>query len=83
VPPDVAVEVVSPNDLQRDVLTRVGEYLDAGVARVWVVYAEPRAVVLYGRGREQSVLVEGDTLGPDELGIDGADVSLAVNDIFR
>lgn len=83
VPPDLAVEVVSPNDLQRDVLEKVGEYLDAGVPRVWVVYARPRSVVVYSLGEGQRTLVGGETLGAEELGIEGADFSLAVSDILR
>ncbi len=83
VPPDLAVEVVSPNDLQRDVLEKVGEYVDAGVPRVWVVYARTRSVVVYGPEQEQRILLEGETLGPAELGIEGVDFALPVSDIFR
>ncbi len=82
VPPDLAVEVVSPNDSQREVLEKVGEYLDAGVRRVWVVYAKPRSVVVYSLGEGQHTLVEGDTLGAEELGITGAEFALGVSDIF-
>src|SRR5687768_10521650 len=35
--PDLAVEVVSPSDGQRQVLDKVGEYLQAGVRLVWVI----------------------------------------------
>src|SRR5947209_4956137 len=38
--PDLAVEVLSPDDRARDVLDKVGEYLQAGVRLVWVV--DPR-----------------------------------------
>jgi Uma2 family endonuclease len=37
VAPDVAVEVVSPNDLYSEVEEKVAEYLTAGVQRVWVI----------------------------------------------
>ena len=83
VPPDLAVEVVSPNDLPSKVLEKVGQYLDAEVPRIWVVDAGTRSVAVYSPGRTQRVFVEGDSLGPDELGIEGADFSLAVSDIFR
>lgn len=36
-PPDLAVEVLSPEDRPRFVLDKVGEYLDAGVRMVWVL----------------------------------------------
>lgn len=83
VPPDLAVEVVSPNDPQREVLEKVGEYLDAGVPRVWVVYADPRSVVVYSRGAGQRTFVERDTLGAEELGLEGADFALPVARIFE
>ncbi len=41
VPPDLAVEVLSPGDRARAVLDKVGEYLQAGVRLVWVI--DPRA----------------------------------------
>lgn len=37
VPPDLAVEILSPDDRPRYVLEKVGEYLQAGVRLVWVV----------------------------------------------
>jgi Uma2 family endonuclease len=37
VPPDLAVEVLSPRDRPRHVLDKIGEYLQAGVRLVWVV----------------------------------------------
>jgi Uma2 family endonuclease len=39
--PDLAVEVLSPEDNPREVLDKVGEYLAAGVRLVWVI--DPRA----------------------------------------
>lgn len=52
--PDLAVEVVSPNDQAVDLLAKVREYLDAGVALVWVVNPGDRTVFAYhvdGTGR--------------------------------
>ena len=37
IPPDLAVEVVSPNDLFKNVEGKVDEYLRAGVKMVWVI----------------------------------------------
>eukprot|EP00475_Leptophrys_vorax_P011124 TRINITY_DN17663_c2_g1_i1.p1 TRINITY_DN17663_c2_g1~~TRINITY_DN17663_c2_g1_i1.p1 ORF type:complete len:155 (+),score=2.01 TRINITY_DN17663_c2_g1_i1:366-830(+) len=36
-PPVLAVEILSPNDKQDEVTSKVREYLDVGVALVWVV----------------------------------------------
>jgi len=57
--PDLAVEVVSPNDGVRDVLDKVAEYFHAGVRLVWLVipgqdlvycYTSPTAVRILSRG---------------------------------
>jgi Uma2 family endonuclease len=42
--PDLAVEVVSPNDLAYDVDSKVEDYLQAGVRLVWVVNPVARTV---------------------------------------
>lgn len=47
VAPDLAVEVVSPNDLAYDVEAKVQEYLEAGTRLVWVVYPPTRTVWIY------------------------------------
>ncbi len=45
--PARAVEVLSPNDRQRDVLDRVGEYLGAGVRLVWAIDPEQGTAVVF------------------------------------
>lgn len=40
IPPDLAVEVVSESDRWSNIISKVNEYLDAGVREVWVV--EPK-----------------------------------------
>lgn len=42
--PDLAVEVVSPNDIAEAVETKIGEYLAAGVRLIWVLYVPTRSV---------------------------------------
>ena len=46
VAPDLAAEVVSPNDLYEDVEEKVSEYLTVGVRLVWVVSPQSRTVVV-------------------------------------
>jgi Uma2 family endonuclease len=46
-PPDLAVEVLSPNDQPRDVLDKVGEYLQGGTRVVWVVDPRERVVTVH------------------------------------
>lgn len=45
--PDLAVEVLSPEDRHRDVLDKVGEYLGAGVRLVWVIDPEQATAVVF------------------------------------
>lgn len=47
IPADLAVEVVSPNDLVRDVNQKIEEYLAAGFKLVWVVSPEMRMVDVF------------------------------------
>lgn len=45
--PDLAVEVLSPEDRQREILDKVGEYLAAGVALVWVIDPEKHSAAVF------------------------------------
>ena len=46
-PPELAVEIVSPNDLYEKVYAKVMEYLAAGVKQVWLVSPEHHTVTIY------------------------------------
>lgn len=67
VAPHLAIEVLSPGDRPRDVLDKVGEYLQAGVQLVWVIDWERRKALVYRS------LTEVRTLGPDDF-LEGDDV---------
>ncbi len=45
--PDLAVEVIAPNDLYEKVYAKVMEYLAAGVKQVWLVSPEHHTVTIY------------------------------------
>ena len=45
--PDLAVEVLSPDDRPRQVLDKVGEYLEAGTRLVWVVSPQAGQATVY------------------------------------
>ena len=47
IPPDLAVEVMSPNDLYERVYAKLLEYLAAGVKQVWLVSPEHHTVTIY------------------------------------
>lgn len=45
--PDLAVEIVSPNDLAEEIIEKLNEYFRAGVRLAWVVYPRQRTVHVY------------------------------------
>jgi Uma2 family endonuclease len=68
VPPDFAVEVVSPNDTAYEVERKTIEYLDAGVPLVWVIDPEARTVRIYrGDGSSGWLREDGELSGEDVL----------------
>lgn len=67
--PDLAVEVLSPSDRRRQVLDKIGEYLDAGVRRVWVIDLENRTAAVYQsltrvRQVEEGASIDGEDILP-------------------
>ena len=78
--PDLAVEVVSPNDRPQEIAEKIDLYLTHGVPLVWVAYPRSRQVAVHRPGQEPLILGEGDTL-------DGGDVlpgfQLPVAEVFR
>ncbi len=79
VPPDLVVEIVSPNDSYIRVHDKACMWLSFGVRTVWVVNPELRSVEVHSAGPTLVRLAEDDTL-------DGADVlpgfSCTVSDLF-
>jgi Uma2 family endonuclease len=67
IPPDLAVEVVSPNDSAYEVERKVVEYLDAGVPLVWVIDPEARTLRVHRRDGSVSWLREGDELSGEDV----------------
>ena len=69
IPPDFAIEVVSPNDRVYELQSKVADYLAAGVSLVWVVNPADRSVTVYSQESDQPVVVrEGSELtGGDVL----------------
>ena len=63
--PDLAIEVVSPTDLEVDLRRKIDAYLDDGSKSVWVVYPEARSVIIYTRDAVREV--RGDQIIEDPL----------------
>jgi Uma2 family endonuclease len=79
-PPDLAVEVVSPNDSATSIHDKVLDYLHAGTRLVWVVYPEAQNVVAYASVDEAHI-------HDVDAALDGGDVLpgfvLPVRDVFK
>lgn len=65
--PLLVVEVMSPSDRMKDALDKVGGYLTAGVAMVWLVNFEERFVTVFRPAGVHVSLGESDTLACDDL----------------
>jgi Uma2 family endonuclease len=64
--PDLAVEVLSPNDRAMEVLAKVHDWLDAGCREVWVVDPDTRQVVIhYSRDRIVILTINDEVHGGD------------------
>ncbi len=78
--PDLAVEVVSPNDSYSDLEKKALAWLESGSYEVWVVDPKQRHVTVY-RGRDDIVVLEAaETLETGDL-LPGW--SLQVGDLFE
>jgi Uma2 family endonuclease len=65
--PDLAVEILSPDDNAREVLDKVGEYLKAGTCLVWVIDPERRTAAIYRSLTDTQRLTETDSLTGEDL----------------
>ena len=67
IPPDIAVEVLSPSDNRKAVRDKVHEYVAAGVRLVWVVDPEDKTVMVYSGTMRGVEYDEADTLDGGEV----------------
>ncbi|MGH9961379.1 MAG: Uma2 family endonuclease [Pyrinomonadaceae bacterium] len=78
--PDLAVEVLSPDDRHTQMTMKVSEWFTAGAKQVWVVSPKVRTISVYRSITDITTLSEKDIL-------DGADLlpglRLAVAEVFR
>ncbi len=67
VPPDLEVEVVSPNDEAEEIDRRVADYLSAGVKLIWIVYPATRSVWVVRRDGSAARLTEAQELSGEDV----------------
>lgn len=65
--PDLAIEIISPNDLYGKVKSKIREYLTAGVREVWIVEPEFKMITIYRSQTDFTVFAEDDELVSDSL----------------
>jgi Uma2 family endonuclease len=67
VSPDLAVEVVSPNDLAYEVEAKVKLWLSAGVSEVWVIMPRSRTVTVHKPNKAPVILLATQLIESPEL----------------
>ena len=77
--PDFAAEVVSPGDRESEIAEKVGHWLDAGTAEVWVAWPRTRSVTVHRPDAEPLLFHGGDTVTAGEV---LANFTATVDDIF-
>ncbi|MCX7924560.1 MAG: Uma2 family endonuclease [Fimbriimonadales bacterium] len=60
--PDLAIEIVSPNEDMPDLMRKIGEYFESGAQQVWLLFPERKRVVVYNSPFDAVALNEDDTL---------------------
>lgn len=65
--PDLAVEVVSPDDTKRELSEKVNMWLAHGTSVVWVADPKPMTVTIHRVGRAQQSLSVGDEIKDEPL----------------
>jgi Uma2 family endonuclease len=67
IPPDLAVEVVSPNDLVGELEEKLDDYRKARIPLVWVIYPEQRKARVFRLDGSTTVLSEDDVLSGEDI----------------
>ncbi len=67
IPPDLAIEVVSPSDVQSRIAEKALAYLDAGTCLVWVLEPVTKTVTVYRSETDIETLTREDTLTGEDV----------------
>ena len=78
--PDLAVEVISPNERRSKIEKKVGQWLQLGARVVWIVNPETKSVTVYRPDGSVNVLSESEELTGDDV-VPGFKIS--VSEIFN
>jgi Uma2 family endonuclease len=78
--PDLAAEVISPNEIFQEAINKVGEYLDAGVRLVWIIHPPSRTVLIFRPDGSAAILRGAGELSGEDV-VPGFRCSL--DELFR
>jgi Uma2 family endonuclease len=78
-PPDLAVEVLSPDDRSRYVEAKIHDWLESGCHSVWVVDPSEKTVAIHASSRECRVFHLGENVS--DVILPGFEIS--VEEIFE
>jgi Uma2 family endonuclease len=67
IPPDLAIEVVSPNDEVENLFERIGDLMGAGVRLLWVIDPASRQVHVHRADGTATRLGDADSLGGEDV----------------
>ena len=67
VPPDLAVEVISPSDRTQNVEEKAFAYLEAGTQLVWALSPTSKSVTVYRSETDITILTRNDTLSGEDV----------------
>ena len=67
IPPDLAVEVVSPTDVFDRIVSKAFAYLAAGTQLVWVIEPKSETVLVYRSETDIKLLTRNDTLTGEDV----------------
>jgi len=65
--PDLAIEVVSPDESAATVHDKIDDYIRAGVRLIWVIYPSRQQIVVHHPDRTAQILTAEDTLTGGEV----------------
>jgi Uma2 family endonuclease len=78
--PNLAVEVTSPGDRKGEIEEKIGAWLTAGCAAVWIVDSKTKTIAIHRSNADVQVVSTSDVLQGDPI-VPGFTVSLA--ELFR
>jgi Uma2 family endonuclease len=74
-PPLIAIEILSPEDSLRDMLTKAAEYREFGVEHIWIVDPAQRVVFFYTGSGFEAVRAEA-------LTVEGTPIRVVLSEMF-